>query len=161
MRFSPNEAPVERFLLEPQADAAGRTSTAYVSLKNAIHARICFLVDQGNAATILISPVQATAVAGTGTKVLTNVVRIWANQDCATNADSTEATAAKNFTTSAAVKIKTVEFDIDPTNALDVAGNFDCIGLTTGASNAANITSATLLIWPKHSGATAPSYIAD
>lgn len=161
MRFSPGQNPIVKHLLEPAADAAGRTSTAYVNLENAVAARLIVHLDQGNAATIQIDPVQSTLVDGTGTKALSAVARIWSNADCAATADATAQTAAVNFTTSAAVKIKTVEFEIDPTAQMDVANNFKCIGVTTGASNAANITSAVLVVWPKHTGATAPSMIAD
>jgi len=161
MRFSFGQKPLVKHLLEPAADAAGRTSAAYVNLENAVAASIVCHIDQGNAATILLTPVQSTLVDGTGTKVLTNVVRIYSNADCATTANPTASTAAKNFTTSAAVKIKTVEFQIDPNEALDAAGGFKCIGLTTGASDVANITSAVLLVWPKHAGDAPPSMIAD
>lgn len=69
-------------------------------------------------------------------------------QDLATTTVGVRATAAATFTTSAAVTAKRVEFLIDPA-ALDVAGGFDCIRLTTGASNAANITSAFIVAVPK------------
>lgn len=161
MRVFPGEKPLVKHLLEPATDAAGRTTSAYVNLENAVAATIICYVDQGNAATISLTPVQSTLVDGTGTKAISAVARIWANEDCAANADATAQTAAVAFTTSAAVKIKTVEFEIDPTAQMDVAGGFKCIGLTTGASNVANITSAVIHIWPKHAGATAPSFIAD
>jgi len=129
-------------VLPPATDAAGRTG-AWVSLKGAIRAWVVAYIDQGNAATIALSINQASAVAGTGSKVITNTVPIWANQDGAASV-FTRATDAVNFTTSAAVKKKIVVFEIDPAS-LDVAGGFDCITLITGASNAANLTSA--LIW--------------
>ncbi len=52
------------------------------------------------------------------------------------------------FTTSAATTAKKVEFIIDPA-ALDVAGGFDCIRVSTGASAAGNITSAFIVAVPK------------
>src|SRR5690606_16726774 len=69
-------------ILKPATDAAGRTSR-YVSLKNVLRAWIIAYIDQGNAATVLLSPKQATTVAGAGSKVLSNAVPIWANNDVA------------------------------------------------------------------------------
>ncbi len=132
-------------LLAPAADAAGRTGL-YKTLKNALAASIVFKVNQGNAATILVTPLQASAVDGTGSKVLSNNVPIFVMVDD-TLGVWTRVTDAKNYTTSAAVKVKYVRFDIDP-SALDVANGFDCIGISTGASNAANITSADAVLGP-------------
>ena len=145
-------------VLPPAADAAGRTG-AWVSLKNAVRAWVEFYVDQGNAATIAVTINQASAVAGTGSKAITNAVPIWANQD-ATAAAFTRQTDAVSFTTSAAVKKKIVIFEIDPAS-LDVAGGFDCITCITGASNAANITSAKIWIETSYGQATAINALAD
>jgi hypothetical protein len=132
-------------LLAPAADAAGRTGI-YKSLKNAHRASIIFHVNQGNAATILVTPLQASAVAGTGSKALSADCPIYVKLDDAAGA-WVRATDAKNYTTDAGVKVKYVRFDIDPSK-LDLANGFDCISVSTGASNAANITSATLVIGP-------------
>jgi hypothetical protein len=59
------------------------------------------------------------------------------------------------------VKHKVVIFEIDPTKTLDADGSFDCLRATTGASNAANITSAFLVIQPGHGGATITSPLTD
>jgi hypothetical protein len=82
-------------------DAAGRTGD-YVSLKNAVMCWVVFYVTQGNAATIAVSLQQASAVAGTGTKVLTNAVPIWSNLDTATSDTLVRRTDAVNYTTDAA-----------------------------------------------------------
>lgn len=144
--------------LGPAADAAGRTSV-YVSLKNVQKARIAVHINQGNAATVALTPKQASAVAGTGSKVLANVVPIWADQDCAASDTLARQTDAVNFTTDAGLKRKIVIFQIDPVS-LDVAGGFDCIAITTGASNAANITAAQFLLEMRYEGDT-PSVIVD
>jgi hypothetical protein len=146
-------------ILKPAADAAGRTG-AYVSLKGYSRAFLIFHVDQGNAATILITPNQATAVAGTGTKAI-NAVPIWANLDTAASDALARATDAANYTTDAGVKIKQVVFQIDA-DALDVANSFDCITLLTGASNAANITSAVaILTGARFQQVTPPTAVVD
>jgi hypothetical protein len=42
-----------------------------------------------------------------------------------------------------------------------VAGGFDCLRVTTGASNAANITSARIITCPKYPGTPQSSIRAD
>jgi len=145
-------------LLAPAADAAGRTSS-YLSLKNAVKAWIIVYVEQGNAGTILLSPLQASAVAGTGSKAI-SVARIWTKLDEA-SADFAAAAEAATYTTDAALKKKIVIFELDIEKVFDVANNFDCIAISTGASNAANITSALLIVQPKHAGAVIPGPLLD
>lgn len=147
-------------LLAPAADAAGRTSV-YLSLKNAVKAWIVCYIDQANAATVLLTPLQATAVAGTSSKALTAVTRVWADLDCAASNTIARATDAANYTTDAGVKKKIVIFEIDRLKSLDVDGGFDCIGISTGASNAANITSALLVVQLSHQSATPQTFITD
>lgn len=148
-------------LLNPAADAAGRAAATAVSLKNWGKAYLVFHITQGNAATILLTPMQASAVAKTGGKVLTNTVPIWADLDTAASDAMVRATDAVNYTTDAGVKNKIVMFEIDPA-LLDVAGGFDCVYVSTGASNAANITQAyAILVDARYAQATPPSAIVD
>lgn len=140
-------------------DAAGRTGD-YVSLKNA---NACFVfvdITQGNAATIALTIEQATAVAGTASKAITVAVPIWANLDTAATDTLVRRTDAVSYTTDAGVKNKQVIFQIDPAT-LDIANGFDCITVKTGASNAANITSATYFIQTRYPQATPPAAITD
>lgn len=155
--FIPEGVTVQE-LLNPATDAAGRTGL-YVSLANAQRAWIIFHVAQGNAATILITPLQAQDEEGTGSKVLTNNVAIWTNIDTATIDQYTRATAAKNFTTAAGTKNKVIIFQIEPTS-FDVANGFQSIGISTGASNAGNLTSA-LLIAELRYGQVLTPHMAD
>jgi len=148
-------------LIEAITPQAGDAITGdYISLKNAHRAFVLVHVAQGNAATMAISIQQATDVAGTGTKVITVVVPIWANEDCAASDTLVRQTDAVNFTTSAAVKHKLIVFQIDP-ETLDMANGFDCITVITGTSNAANITSAVYLLEPRYAQTTPPSAILD
>ena len=140
-------------LLAPAADAGGRTSAVYPSLKNAVRAWVVVYLTQGAANTVQLDPVQATAVAGTNSKALTGNVAIYSNLDVSASDTLVARTAAKTYTTDAGVHNKIVVFQIDPAECLDVANSFDCIGLTTGASAAANITSALLLVDEKYSDA--------
>lgn len=147
-------------LAAPATDAAGRTS-AYVSMKWYRKAFLIFTCTQGNAATIQLDPKQATTVAGTGAKALTQDCRIWSNLDAATNDTLTRRTDAKTYTTDAAVKNKTVIFEIDAAE-LDQANSFDCLALTIGASNVANITSVyAILVEPRYPQAATPTAVTD
>ena len=145
--------------LAPAADAAGRTSD-YICLKHAHRVTVICHVDQGNAAQVTFTLQQASAVAGTGKKDLTNAAKVWVNQDLAAADGLTQQTDAKLFQTSAAVKHKYVIFEVDP-SCLDLANGFDCLAVDTSASNAANITAATFLIHTRYEGKTQPSYIVD
>lgn len=144
--------------MTPAADAAGRTSD-YVSLKNAIRAFIVVHITQGNAATVLLTPNQASAVAGTGKKVIP-AVPIWSNLDTAASDALVERTAAANYTTDAGVKNKIVIFQVDA-DKLDMANGFDCLSIDTGASNAANITEVMFYLEARYAQATPPSAIVD
>ncbi|HEY0528941.1 MAG TPA: hypothetical protein VGD02_08930 [Gemmatimonadaceae bacterium] len=145
-------------VLGPATDAAGRTG-AWFSLKNALKAYIVFHVVQGNAATILVSLLQASAVAGTGSKAL--VGKIWSDLDTATSDLLAAQTDASSYTTDAALKTKIVVFEVDPAS-LDVANAFNTVTISTGASNVANVTSAIAYVIPaRYSGAPMPSAIVD
>jgi len=146
-------------LLAPAADAAGRASS-FRSLKNALKAYIVVHINQGNAATVLITVLQATAVAGTGSKAVT-AMPIWSNLDTSINDTLTSRTAASTVTTDAGVKDKIIVFEITPESCMDVANNFDCIGISTGASNAANITEAKLFILGAVQAASPPNSYVD
>lgn len=154
----PEEAKIVS-LLTPATDAAGRTG-AYVSLKNAHKAYIVCHITQGNAATIALSPKQATAVAGTSAKAVTTA-RIWADEDVATSDALVRQSDAASYTTGAGTTNKVVVFELDP-SALDVAGGFDCVSISTGASNVANLTAAVAYLTPlRYPAATPPSAVVD
>jgi len=130
-------------LLNPAADAAGRTSS-YVTLKNSIKAYVVVHITQGNAATVALTPLQAQDVSGTGSKAI-NAVPIWSILDTSLTSVLTARTAAASYTTDAGVKNKIVVFEILPEAALDVNNGFKTIAIQTGASNAANITFSEIL----------------
>jgi hypothetical protein len=147
-------------MLVPAADAGGRASS-YFSLKGAGRAFVVVYMNQAAANTVALSINQALTVAGGSPKAI-GVTRIWTNIDAAAGAAYAKATEAATFTTAAGVAHKIVVFEVGP-YCMDVAGGFDCVNVVTGASAAANITSAMLFITrPKYPGATAPiSPIAD
>ena len=145
--------------IRPQAGAA--ITGDYISLKNVNKAWVVVTVYQDTTDVVAITIEQATAVANTGSKAITNVVPIWANQDCATSDTMVAQTAAVAFTTSAADNVtKKVIFQIDPAS-LDTAGDFDCITVKTAASNASNITEAHYILDMKYAEDVPPSAIID
>jgi hypothetical protein len=147
-------------LLPLAADAAGRASP-FRSLRNALKAYIVVRVNQGNAATVLLSLFQATNVAGAASKAL-GAVPIWTNLNTAINDSYARVTPnAVSFTTDAGVFDKCVIFEIQPEACMDVANGFDCIGMSTGASNVANITGAELLPYNAIQSALPPNSYVD
>jgi hypothetical protein len=139
-------------LLAPAADAAGRAAP-FRSLRNALKAYIVAHINQGAANTVQLSVMQATAVAGTGGKAVT-AVPIWSNLNTGTNDTLVARTAAATYTTDAGLTDKLVVFEITPESCMDLANGFDCISLSTGASNVANITEAQLHVLGSFQGAT-------
>lgn len=125
--------------ITPQAGAA--ITGDYVSLKNAGHVTVLVNVAQGHADPVAITIEQATAVAGTSSKVITNAVPIYLVADAATSDAWVRQTDDVDYTTSATLKHKLVAFEIDAAS-LDLANGFDCITVKTAASNALNLTSA-------------------
>jgi hypothetical protein len=121
---------------------------------------VAFHITQGNAATIALSVNQATSIAGGGATPITVAQPIWVNLDTAASDAFARATAAVNYTTDAGVKLKWVVIQIDPAT-LNLAGGFDCIVGITGASNAANITSAFYVLESRYSQAIPPSAVVD
>ena len=142
-------------LLPPAADAAGRTSS-YRNLANALKAYVVVHINQGNAAQVTVSLLQAQDVSGTGSKAV-SAVPIWLTAATATSDALAVQAAAASFVTSATVADKIVVFEITPEAALDTANGFRTLAVQTGASNAANITEAKLFILGSYQGASAPS----
>lgn len=125
-------------------DAAGRTSRG-VTLKNSTFATVIASITQGNAATVALTILQAQNVAGLNVKPITNPAPIWANLDTDASDTLVRQTDAVSFTTDAAVKNKQVVFHVDPAY-FDIANGFDCLLVSTGASNVANLTSIDFLL---------------
>ena len=145
-------------LLKPAADAAGRIS-AYVSVRNGHKCFILCYVTQGNAAPITFTPLQAQDALGTNSKAIAAApIAVNLDTDTIPSDILTMIAAASSYTTDAGVKTKLVMFEIDPIESMDLnsltlnaAGiqqPFDHLAIQTSASNAANITSALLLMTP-------------
>jgi hypothetical protein len=146
-------------LLAPAADAAGRTSS-YRSLKNALKVYVVAEVNQGNAATVQFSLLQAKDVSGGSSKAI-SATPIWSDLDTVASDALVAQAAAASYTTDAAVKNKLVVFEIVPEQCMDVTNGFRSIAIQTGASNAANITRAELFVLGSYEGASQPSTYAN
>lgn len=144
-------------MLPIAADAAGRTSATWFDLKNCVgKVYIICEVNQGNAATVLLTPLQATSLAGAGSKAI-SAVPIWLVADTSVTDALVQQANAANFTTSATLKDKLVIFELECESALDMVNGFSYLGVSTGASNAANITGAKMFMLRAIQGASAPS----
>jgi hypothetical protein len=147
--------PVE--LLAPAADAAGRTGAwVFAGYWDKIYIK-CH-INQGNAATVLLSVLQAKDLSGTGSKAV-SAVPIWTNLNTSAGDQLTKQTAATTYTTDAGVHSKEVIFEITPQDAMDMANGFCTLTVSTGASNAANITEAEVYGLHRQQQATPPSVL--
>jgi hypothetical protein len=99
-------------LLAPAADAAGRTSS-YRSLKNALKVYVVAEVNQGNAATVQFSLLQAKDVSGGSSKAMTRRRRSGRSRHRGVGCTGRPGRCA-SYTTDAAVKNKLVVFEIVP-----------------------------------------------
>lgn len=133
-------------VLDPATDAAGRAGR-YVRTREAHKMYFVVTILQGNAATVALTVNQATSNAGAGAKAVSAGIRFWACQDVATSDLMVRAADGASFTTSAALATKVVIVEVDP-NLLDLAGGFVYVTVVTGASNAANLTSAVAVATP-------------
>ena len=145
-------------VLKPATDASGRTGS-YISCKTCEKITLVFHVLQGKAATILLTVLQATAAAGTGSKAITNAVPIWRNLDTAATDTLVKDTDAKTYTTDAGVKNKMVVFEINPGLCMDTANGFDYVTISTGSSNAANLTQCIAYAEMDYAQGTPPTII--
>lgn len=148
--------------LSPVTTNAANTGD-YVSLKNAGMAFVEVFLTQAAAHATVISIEQATVVAGTDSKVITNAVPIWANEDIASSDTLTrETTDAVNYTVDADIKNKHIVFQIDPAT-LDLANGFDCITVKTSASSEATnfVCAKYTLSGYRYQGDNTPSAIVD
>lgn len=138
-------------LLPPAADAGGRTSS-YVSLAAGHKAFIVCKVNQGNAAQVTFTPLQATDNLGTNSKGLTSAAPIASDENTVASDALVPQTAATSYQTAVTTNKKIVIFEIEPQEVMDInnitLGAFQHLAIETSASNAANITEATLFVMP-------------
>jgi hypothetical protein len=100
-------------------------------------------VNQGNAALVTFTPLQAKDSSGTGSKVIP-AVPVFYNADTSASDTLVAQANAANFQTDATLKDKIVMFEFQIAE-LDVSNGYGHIAIETSASNAANVTDAFLL----------------
>jgi hypothetical protein len=134
----------------------------WVSLKNTGVAFVIAHISQLSGAQVTLTIKQATDVAGTGVKNITNAVPIWANEDCAASDTLVRQPDAVNFTTKGTYpKCKIVVFQVDP-ETLDVANDFDCLEVVSGGGDSGTIVGAIYYLADyRYQQATPPTAIID
>jgi hypothetical protein len=143
--------------LKPQTNADALTGT-YINLKTAHRAWVVFHMNQVNAAQATLSLKKAMVVAGTDAVAVTETFPIFANLDCDASDIFGRAANAASYQLDVALKTKLVVFQIDP----EILGAYDCLAAVVGASNVANLVSATYLIEPRYAeGENQPSVLVD
>lgn len=138
----------------------GKTSDC-ISLKTANRCTVIVELTQavGHATQIVLR--QSTVVAASDAKVLTNVVPIWANEDCAASDTLVRQTDAVNYTVTNDVKKKLIVFQVEPGD-FDIANGFDCLDLTIAdSSQATNFANVLFIVESKYAQATPPAVITD
>lgn len=147
-------------MLQPRTTNGG-ASTDWISMKDIVRIMIVVELTQAVGHATVLTLAQATAVAGTGTKATTNASKIWANEATGTADTLTRQTNAVSYTVTNDIANKQVVFVIEPSD-LDVANNFDCIGLTIAdSSQATNFVSVTAIAYKKNQGPAPATDITD
>jgi hypothetical protein len=145
-------------LIPPQAQSS--LTGPYKSLRNSSgKVAIVVHINQGNAATVTLTPLQAQNSAGLNSKAVgTNASPPIFYNSATTVSDTLVAQAAANsFTTDASVADKIVVFEFDPADALDLNNGFNHIALQMNAGNAANIVEAHMEYLGRFQGAAPPA----
>jgi hypothetical protein len=145
-------------MLPPQAQAS--VTGPYKSLRNVSGkcAVVCH-INQGNAATVTITLLQAQNSAGLNSKAVgTNASPpIFYNANTTTADTLTAQAAANSFTTDATLADKLVVFEFDPADALDLNNGFNHLAVQMNAGNAANIVEAHMEYLGRYQQAAPPA----
>lgn len=158
MTFAENVKIVEA--IKPQTGASARSGD-WVSLKNHRKCAIVVQIAMGNAATTAITVDKATSVSGTGESTGIAFGPYWANTttqstDTLTRTGSSSTTSITSSSAGTGAELYVIQI-----NAEDL-GNFDCVQVELGASNAANLVSATYYLYePRFAQPIPPAAITD
>ncbi len=146
----------------PVTSNGGFTSD-YVSLKNAHKAWILLQFTQAVGHATVVTLLEASAIAPTGSKAVVSDHKIWVNEDTATSDTLVKAADGKTVTLTNDIKKKMVLVEIDP-DALDVnsATPFDCIAFSiSNSGQATNFVSGVFILLERYKQATPPSAIIN
>lgn len=137
-------------VLVSPATTNGGVTTDYISLKNAHMVYLVATFTQAATHATGIDPTQASAVAGTGVKAITNTLPIWKNADISLTSVLTRQTDAITADCDAGTTNQIIVMQIDPAG-FDVANGFDCLGCTVDdSSEATNFVSIVAYVVPRY-----------
>lgn len=137
-------------VLTPPATTNGGVTTDYISLKNAHMVYLVATFTQAATHATGIDVTQATAVAGTAVKAITNTLPIWKNADISATSVLTRLTDAITANCTAGTTDQIIVMQIDPAG-FDVNGGFDCLGCTVDDSTeATNFVSVVAYVVPRY-----------
>lgn len=140
----------------------GGVTCDYVSLKNVHKAWIIASFTQAVGHATVVSPKQATAVAGTAVKALTNACPGWFNEDTATSDTLVAQTAATTYTVTNDIKKKQVIVEVVPEQHMDINAAFDVLGCTiSDSSQATNFVNVIYVLETRYPQATPPAAITN
>lgn len=144
----------------PQVGSGAAVDSTAISLKLVNKLWIVVQLAPSGGAAYTLTPQTDALVAFGSAAVLTNAVRIWANEAIATNDRLVEQTAAVNFATTANANSKLVIFEIDPANMTD---GEDCVRVEIPALAVGDYASVLYVIEPRYPArpATALTVLTD
>ncbi len=150
--------------LAPVADSG---TADYVSLKNHLGCTVVVMVDNGATPTgSAITLTQATAVAGTGAKIVAGTLDTrggWACIDTGAGDTLSALTIASAAFTTDATANKNLIYIVDiPASDLDQANSFDCLS-AVNASGSGIVLSILYILWPRYAmiPSSSPTAITD
>jgi hypothetical protein len=141
--------------------AGGAVTGDYVSLKGYHRAYVVIKYRQADVNAITWNVTRATNVSAGSAAVMTELMRIWSNLDCATSDLLVERTAAVNYASGAGTTNKIIIFEVDPAS---LTATFDCIaGASTTVIAAGQYVDITYYLVPRFESRvlTSPSAIID
>ena len=145
-------------VLTPSVTTNGGVTTDYISLKLAHMVYLEFIFTQAVGHATGIDVTQATAVAGTAVKAITNTLPIFSNTDISLTSVLTRRTDAITYNLPATAKNMIVTMQVDP-SGFDVANGFDCLGVTIDdSSQASNLVCVVAHVVPRYKDS---NYIVD
>lgn len=145
---------------EPKTTNTAITSD-YVTLKNSITAAVIVNLTQAVGHATQVSLYQSQDVSGTGAKVLSNNVPIWANEDVSLGDSLVRQPDGTSYSALNTVKNKQIVFHVEPSK-LDINNGYCCLNVRIGASaQATNFACGEFILENKYGQADSPSAVID
>ena len=144
----------------PTVPGVATVTFDYLSFKEFSKAYLVIHVRTAAATTCVMTFNQSPLVSGVGEKALTVPLRIWSNQNTATNDTLVERTAAITYTTTAGAVTQMAVIEILPET---FAEGYDVFGCTTANFAADDVVSAVYYCVPRYATRvlTSPTGLTD